>query len=139
MSDQFESRLKKNISINIFLEDPISDQKIGNVRNRLKEKEFISSLQYIDKEKAAEQFISETGEDFRKILDYNPLPASFVLRVSESYAHSDSLNFIINELSGIEWVEEVVFREGFIYRLLNYIDSGKIYLFVATIIVGFIA
>ena len=132
MSDQFESRLKKNISINIFLEDPISDQKIRNVRDQLKEKEFISSLQYIDKEKAAENFIRETGEDFRKILDYNPLPASFRIYLNENYAHMDSINKIINSLSQIAGVDDIVYQQRFVNKILSQINNIKQYIFIIT-------
>jgi cell division transport system permease protein len=36
-------------------------------------------------------------------------------------------------------VDEVVFKEGFIYSLLNYIDRAKIYLFIITTIVFMVA
>ena len=83
--------------------------------------------------------LNETGEDFRKILDYNPLPASFVVKISEIYANSDSLNLIIKDLSSLESVDEVVFKEGFIYKLLNYIDTVKVYLFLLTLLVSIVA
>jgi cell division transport system permease protein len=105
----------------------------------LQSKIYADSIEFISKDKAAEQFIQETGEDFRKILDYNPLPASFVVKISELYVNSDSLSFIIKDLSNLELVDEVVFKEGFIYRLLNYIDTVKVYIFLLTILVSLIA
>ena len=139
VSDYYTLSLKSSIKINIFLEESIKENDQKQILAELQTKIYSDSVEYISKEKAAEQFINETGEDFRKILDYNPLPASFVIRVSEIYANSDSLNFIINELSALEWVDEVVFKEGFIYSLLNYIDSAKIYLFILTAAVCMIA
>lgn len=132
LSDHFELKLKKNISINIFLKDPISSKKINNISNELKEKEFISSLQYINKEEAAENFIRETGEDFRKILDYNPLPASFRVRLNENYAHTDSINKIINTVSRINGVDEVVYQQRIINMILTQINSIKQYIFIIT-------
>jgi len=107
--------------------------------SELQRKVYADSIEFISKDKAAEQFIQETGEDFRKILDYNPLPASFVVQISESFANSDSLNRIIKDLSTLESVDEVVFKEGFIYRLLNYIDTVKVYIFLITLLVSMIA
>jgi cell division transport system permease protein len=132
LSGQFESKLKKNISINIFLKDPISEQKIKDVKDLLKEEAFISSLQYIDKEKAAENFIKETGEDFRKILDYNPLPASFRIRLNENYADNDSINKIISSLSQIEGVDEIVYQQRFVSKILTQINNIKQYIFIIT-------
>ena len=38
----------------------------------------------------------------------------------------------MDKLSGYNWVDEVVFRNKFIYRLLGYVDAGKQYLFAIT-------
>ena len=132
LSGRFESKLKKNISFDIFLDDPISNQKTNDVKDLLKGKEYISSMQYINKEKAAENFIKETGEDFRKILDYNPLPASFRIRLSESYADNDSINKIINSLSQIDGVDEIVYQQRFVNKILNQINNIKQYIFIIT-------
>lgn len=139
LSDYYSSSLKSNIKINLFVSESFNQTDQKQMFEHLQGKPFSDSVEFISKDKAAEQFIAETGEDFRKILDYNPLPASFTIKVAEQYANSDSLNKIINELSGLDLVDEVVFKEGFIYKLLNYIDTIKIYLFLLTILVSVVA
>lgn len=139
LSDYYSSSLKSNIKINVFLKESFNKNEHDKMLTELQSKIYADSIEFISKEKAAEQFIRETGEDFRKILDYNPLPASFVVKISEFYANSDSLNFIIKDLSNFEFVDEVVFKEGFIYRLLNYIDTIKVYIFLLTILVSLVA
>jgi cell division transport system permease protein len=139
LSDYYSSVLRSSIKINVFLKDSFSKNDQGKILAELQNKVYSENVEFISKDKAAEQFIAETGEDFRKILDYNPLPASFLLRISDSYASSDSLNYIIKDLAALEFVDEVVFKEGFIYNLLNYIDTAKIYLFILTGIVVLIA
>ena len=139
LSDYYSSSLKSSIKINVFIKESFNKSEQEKMMSELQNKVYSDSVEFISKDKAAEQFIQETGEDFRKILDYNPLPASFVVKIDEIYASSDSLNFIIKNLSGLESVDEVVFKEGFIYRLLNYIDTVKVYLFLITILVSMIA
>jgi cell division transport system permease protein len=139
LSDYYSSSLKSSIKINVFIKDSFTQSEQEKLVGELQNKIYSDSVEFISKDKAAEQFIKETGEDFRKILDYNPLPASFVVKISETYANSDSLNFIINDLSGLESVDEVVFKEGFIYKLLNYIDTVKVYLFLLTLLVSIVA
>ena len=139
ISDYYSSNLKSSIKINVFISDIAKKNDQELILNELQNKVYSDKVDFISKEAAAEKFIKETGEDFSKILDYNPLPASFIVRISEKYANTDSLNFIINDLSGVSMVDEVVFKEGFIYRLLNYIDAAKIYLFIATAIVCMVA
>ena len=139
ISDYYSSILKSSIKINLFLKEPTSSSSQENTLAELNEQVFIDTVEFISKDQAAEQFIKETGEDFKKVLDYNPLPASFIVRIKDSYANSDSLNFIIKYLSGIQSVDEVVFREGFIYKMLGYIESVKFYLFLLTILFSLIA
>jgi len=139
ISDYYSSNLKSSIKINVFISDAANKNDQKRILNELQNKTYFDKVDFISKEAAAEQFIQETGEDFSKILDYNPLPASFVVRVSEKYANTDSLNLIVKNLSTIEMVDEVVFKEGFIYSLLNYIDTVKIYLFIITAIVCMVA
>jgi len=132
VSNYYASYLKSNIKINIFISDAVTKIEQGKLLDALKDKPYSNGVKFISKDEAADKFIKETGEDFRSILDYNPLPASFVISISENYALSDSLNKIIQDLSKLQNVDEVVFKEGFVYRLLNYIDTIKIYLFLIT-------
>ena len=132
VSNYYASYLKSNIKINIFISDAVTKTEQGKLQDELKHKPYSDDVRFISKNEAADKFIKETGEDFRSILDYNPLPASFVISISEKYAYSDSLNKIIQDLSNLQNVDEVVFKEGFVYRLLNYIDTIKIYLFLIT-------
>jgi len=139
ISDYYSTSLKSNIKINVFIKEAANKNEQEKLLDEMQKKNYSGKVEFISKEEAAEKFIKETGEDFRKILDYNPLPASFVVKVSKEYANSDSLNFIIKDLSGLAMVDEVIFKEGFIYSLLNYIDRAKIYLFIITTIVFMVA
>lgn len=132
ISNYYTSYLKSNIKINVFLNDLTTKDDRAKLQAELDSKAYTSVVKFVSKDEAADKFIRETGEDFRSILDYNPLPASFVISISEKYAYSDSLNKIIQDLSNLQNVDEVVFKEGFVYRLLNYIDTIKIYLFLIT-------
>lgn len=132
ISDHIQSRIKKNISINIFLEETITAQRIEEIKKNLGETSYLRKIIYIDKEKAAENFIKETGEDFRKILDYNPLPASFRIYLKEEYAESDSMKNIVSSLEMIDGVEEVVYQHEFINKILTQINSVKKYIFIIT-------
>jgi len=131
-SNHFEDKLKSNIIISVFIKDNFAESDLEKIKSELTELSYLESSEYIDKEKAAEIFIKETGEDFRKILDYNPLPASFNLKLKSQYANRDSIKKVISNLSGFNWADEVIFRQDFYQKILSYIDRAKIYVFVLT-------
>jgi len=131
-SNHFEDQLKSNIVISIFIKDNTTDTDIELIKTELSQLNYLSSSEFITKDKAAEIFIKETGEDFRKILDYNPLPASFNLKLKTEYANRDSIKKVINNLSGYKWSDEVIFRQDFYQKILSYIDQAKVYVFALT-------
>lgn len=131
-SNHFEDQLKSNITISVFLKENPTNAKTDEIKAELSELKYIRSSEFIDKNTAAEIFIKETGEDFRKILDYNPLPASFNLKLKNEYANKDSIKKIIKTLSGLSWSDEVIFRQDFYQKILTYINQAKAYVFALT-------
>jgi cell division transport system permease protein len=132
LSEEMESKIKRNISINIFLEETVDKDEAKEIEKKLNNTHYINSLIFIDKEKAAENFIKETGEDFTKILDYNPLPASFKIFLNAEYTQTDSIETIISALSEIEGVDEVVYQHQFVNKILTHLNSIKQYIFIIT-------
>ncbi len=139
LSVMFQKKIKSNINVSVFINDPFNEKEIENYKSELDGYKFIRSFRYVSKDAAAKSFIKETGEDFREILDYNPLPASFVVKLNPNVLYKDSLSLIIKSLSNLEWVDEVIFRNRFVYKLLSYVDSGKKYLIIITGVLIFIA
>lgn len=92
----------------------------------------IAKVVYIDKKTAADIFIKQTGEDFRKILDYNPLPASFSLTLANNFNMNDSLKYFINQLKKYPEVDEVIYEQEFMTAIINFLDTFKKYLLIAT-------
>lgn len=131
-SNHFEDQLKSNIIISVFIKGNSTIEEIDQIKSELSQLKYLSSSEFIDKDKAAEIFIKETGEDFRKILDYNPLPASFNLKLKNEYANRQSIKAIIKILSEYNWSDEVIFRQDFYQKILMYIDQAKIYVFGLT-------
>jgi len=139
LSEIFQKKIKSNINVSLFINDPFNENNIKDYKFELSRKNYIKSVKYVSKDDAAKSFIRETGEDFREILDYNPLPASFVVKLNTDFVSEDSLNSVINNLSSLKWVDEVVFKDSFVYRLLSYLEAGKNYLFITTAILILIA
>lgn len=79
LSNQLQRKITTNVNINVFLKDTLKASDIAKLKYNLANKNYINKILYIDKNQAAQNFIKETGEDFRNILDYNPLPASFLI------------------------------------------------------------
>lgn len=134
VSNELKAKITRSMTVNIFLKDSLTSEQINNLNVILSEKISIQKVTYIDKQTAAELFIKQTGEDFRKILDYNPLPASYTLSIAEDFLANDSLKQLIGELKQIPEVDEVVYQQEFISEIIRFMDSFKKYLLIVTTI-----
>ncbi|AFH49792.1 Cell division protein [Ignavibacterium album JCM 16511] len=124
--------VQQNISLNIFINDNVNDESLNNFAAKLKNQPFTSKIEFISKERAAEIFLKETGEDFRKILDYNPLPASYTLYLKNEYTNKDSLNKIVSDIQKEEIVTEVVSKMEFLQKVIAFSEKVKLYIFIFT-------
>lgn len=132
MSREFQSNIKRSVKINVFLQDSLSLSQTAALQKKLTKEPYINSIRYVDKKQAADDFVRETGEDFRKLLDYNPLPSSFLITLKERYVDKKSLDGITSTISKMGGVDDVVFQQGFVYKLLSYLSDAQKYIFVIT-------
>lgn len=132
-------KLKEKVSFSIFLKENVSANAAGKLKKELEERPYAKSVIYISKKQAEERFIKETGEDFKDILDVNPLPASYELSFNSAYVREDSLTAIKDQLIGIAEVEEIAFQNSYVYQLLKYLSGLKYYVIGASIILFIIA
>lgn len=127
--------VQQNITLNIFIKDNFPSDSLNNFAIFLKNQPYTTNIEFITKEKAAEIFLKETGEDFRKILEYNPLPASLTLYLNKEYTNRDSLQKIIDSIGKEEIVTEVVSKMEFLQKVITFSEKIKLYIFIIT---GFI-
>lgn len=132
LSQKIEKKIKEQFILNIFISDSVSFVSSESIQNELENKEYVSSVKYISKEQAADIFIKETGEDFRKLLDYNPIPASFTLKLKSEYVDKDSINHIKSEISSLPGIEEILFEQELLTKIVSFLEKSQKYVFILT-------
>ena len=139
LTHHIQEKIKRQFIINIFLDDSLSAASISEIQSKLEDRNYISSLSFIDKETAAKTFVKETGEDFRKILDYNPIPASFLLKLKPDYVEKDSVQLIKKELLQFGGIDEIVFEQELLEKLVNTLQKIQTYIFIITVVLVLIS
>jgi cell division transport system permease protein len=82
---------KENIEFTIILKDGTPDTNALAYQKQLQSFPFITSAVYVSKDDAAKIFMQDTGEDFTKVLNDNPLFASINIHLLPQYANTDSI------------------------------------------------
>jgi cell division transport system permease protein len=139
VSGAVQTKLKTNIILNIFLSESLNDQDIALLEMELGKLEYIASAEFISKKAAAEQFIKDTGEDFSKVLDFNPLPASYKIKMNEEFISPEMLRRAVGEISAIKGVDEVVYQSDTAEKIFSFINQSKKYVLALTIILVLIS
>ncbi|MHA7877608.1 MAG: cell division protein FtsX [Bacteroidota bacterium] len=105
--------IRENVSIQVYLHKNISESESIRVNQLLNQGKFVlkknghAQIRFLAKEEAAQAFIKETGEDFLRVLDENPLRDSYVINVAPNYQSQAQLHAIKNEIEAISGVFEV--------------------------------
>ena len=100
--------------------------------------DYVKSTRYIDKETAARELTDELGEDFTGFLGYNPLFASFDVKLFAPYTSADSLLLIEKEFLEFPQVKEVYYQKDLLAVINENVSKISIFLLIASGLTGFI-
>jgi len=127
--------IRENIEIQVFLDKDLSQKQLDDLRKNLAQRPFVLNtedslhLRFVSNKEAAETFIKNTGEDFTKFLEDNPLRDSYVFSVSEEFQSSEQLTLIAKDLEAMPGVFEVSY-------MTDLVDSINKNLFKVSLIMG---
>ncbi len=109
--------VKENVGISLYLNEDIREVDIFSLQKQLDSKKSVKETRYITREKAAEDFQKEMGEDFVDFLGYNPLPASIDVKLHASYANTDSFAVLEKEFRTFPQVADVAYQKDLLYAV----------------------
>jgi cell division transport system permease protein len=106
--------VRENIGVTLVLREDIQEEEITDLQKLLKETNFVKSVEYIDKETAAEKLKNELGEDFIGFLGYNPLLSSIDVKLFADYATPEKLSLLEKKFMEYAQVKEVLFQRDIV-------------------------
>ena len=128
--------LRNKVEMEIFLADNLSKDETETLRVMVAGLEGVRDVHYVSKEDAAEIFKQEFGEDIHKVLEFNPLPASFKVFLKDGYKTAAGAESVYQAAKAYKGVEEVIYRKS----LLEMLDKrAKTFLWITLGVGAFIA
>jgi len=129
---KLERYFRGSVQVQVYLRENAAEKDIDTLISYIKEKPYATSAEHITKEMAREKFIKDGNEDWNKVLDYNPLPASIDFNLKSEYVNKDSLTAITNDLSQnmvvgeIRYPDEVVSNLNNVVRKVGWVLLGAV-------------
>nr|WP_321354481.1 permease-like cell division protein FtsX [uncultured Draconibacterium sp.] len=117
-SKKLSDYVREKIGFTLVLADDLRETEIIRLQKILSAGDFVKSVNYIDKESAANELTKELGEDFQGFLGYNPLFASLDIKLNATYTHTDSLQVLEQQFLEYPQVTEVYYQKNLV-TLIN--------------------
>lgn len=130
---------KEQIALTIYLKDTAKEVEINQLKKSLALAEYTKSTTYVSKEEAAEAHSKEIGEDFMDFLGYNPLQNSIDVYMKADYISSGEVDEIAEELTAMNFVDEVVYDKPLISLLNENVTRISFWILVISGVFTFIA
>lgn len=124
-SKSINSKLKDNIRISLFVSDTVSGVYFQNIEDELKQNVFVDSYKFISKKEALRKMKERTGQDFLTVLEANPLPAAYLIKLYSDSISTLTIAPIIETLKSVKGIDDVVYDYSLTLKILNFINSSK--------------
>lgn len=132
-------QIKENVALTIVLNDDASADEVARLGRLLDVAPFVREYHFVGKEEALEQHIRNLGEDPAAFLGFNPLLASYDVKLNADYAHTDSISGIETRLSVFPFVNRIVYQKDMISVLDQNLGNVSIILLSIALVLLFVA
>ncbi len=118
-ADNLFRQVKENVNMSVVLKDETTSEDSLRFATLLDAAPFCREFAYISKEDALKEHVEKLGEDPEAFLGYNPLQASFEVKLNAPYIQVDSVAAIDSIFRVFPFVDKVVYQKDMI-GLLDY-------------------
>ena len=122
--------VKENMYFSITLSDDMKDVDIKKLQKRIEFSPYAKSTVYKTKEQAAEEMVSELGENPQTFLEFNPFLASIEVKLKAEYANNDSIAVIEKSLKENTNIKDLSYRKDLLDTVNNNIKKISLALIV---------
>lgn len=125
---KLENYFKRSVQVNAFIREGSKQKEIETLRDYISQQPYARKVEFVSKEQARLNFIGEGNEDWNKVIDYNPLPASVDFYLDPAWVNRDSLARIEQDIRKTFIVSEVKYPDAVVGNLNNVVRKIAIFL-----------
>lgn len=111
-TEQIIQSFRDKVEMETFISVDADSADTERIQRNILDLPGVEGAAYISKDEAARIFKKEFGEEINAVLDFNPLPASFKVRLTPEYKNSDSAKIVHGSLTKVRGVDDVVYRKA---------------------------
>ncbi len=127
-ADNLFRQVKENVNMSVVLTDETTSEDSLRFVTLMNAAPFCREYTYISKDDALREHVDKLGENPAEFLGYNPLQASFEIKLNAPYIQADSVAAIDSIISVYPFVDNVVYQKEMIGLLDNQVNRLSIIL-----------
>lgn len=108
------TQIKENINLSLILDDHITAAQRTRIEEYLNKSGYVKNVTYISKDEALKEHIASMGDDPAKFLGYNPLMASFEIKLQAEFANPDSVTMIEGKLKVFDDINRIAYQKDMV-------------------------
>ncbi len=108
---------KENVEVRVYLRENLNGKDSAALVQYIANKPYAKEYEFVTKEAARKKFIADGNDDWKNIIEANPLPASIDFKLNNQYVHADSLATIAADLEQNIGVNDVQYPKSLVNSL----------------------
>ncbi len=108
---------KENVEVRVYLRENISSKDSTTLVQYVANKPYVKEYTYVTKDLAKQKFLADGNDDWKNVLDKNPLQASIDFTLKNQYVDADTLKAIKSDLQQNIGVSDVQYPESLVTNL----------------------
>ena len=138
-ASKLENYFKGSVQVHAFIREGSQQKEIDSLQRYISSLPYARKVEYVTKDMAKAKFIGDGNEDWNKVLDYNPLPASVDFFLDPEYVNKDSLTNIVADIQKNFIVSEVKYPDAVVSNLNNVVRKIEIFLLSLSAVLSLMA
>jgi cell division transport system permease protein len=137
-ANKLGDHFKESVEVRAFLRGDLNPKDSVALMKYIAARPYVKSIEFVTKEAGKKKYIIDGGEDWRVVLDENPLPNGIFFRIKRQYVHLDTLAAIKKDLEQQTYVSDVQYPKALVDKLNKNIRIVSIGLLVLVILVSLV-
>lgn len=108
---------KENVEVRVYLRENLNGKDSAALVQYIANKPYVKEYEFVTKEAARKKFIADGNDDWKNIIEANPLPASIDFKLNNQYVQADSLATIAADLEQNIGVNDVQYPKSLVNSL----------------------
>ena len=132
-SRNLSSYVKENLTITMILQPDMNTEESSALCQRIRNLQYINSLNFISKEQALKEGTRELGANPAEFAGENPFTGEIEVQLKANYANNDSIRNIVQQLRTYRGVSDITYPQSLVESVNH--TLGKISLILLVIAV----